>query len=117
MWKKLTLDHWKEHRPKMVTYLEELGVLEKAVELAVEQAHQELAALRASGSHPEAAREWVMQMYLLLPSEEDAAELPPDRAPFMSETSSSATSTPTDRTGQSLNDSLLASLRSGSFED
>ena len=112
MWTKLTKDHWKEHRPTMCRQLEAVGMLDKAVEMAVTQAHRALAALRTSGSNPEAAREWVMTMYLLLPSEEDVPNLPPDRQPFSVETSSSPTSMPTGPTGPSLNDLLLTSLQS-----
>ena len=79
MWKHLAEKHWREFRPKMVKSLERRGLLEDALDYAVEAAHEESKAMRKAGSDPWGTREIVMQTHLLLPSEEDE----PDNSLFL----------------------------------
>jgi hypothetical protein len=62
-----------------VKSLERRGLLNDALEYAVEEAHGELAALRKAGSDPWGSKEIVMNKYLLLPTEEDE----PDNSLFL----------------------------------
>ena len=74
--------HWTKHRPRLVKYLREKGVLRQALEQAAENAGLTFGAMARRGVDPwEAQREARIQ-FLLLPDEESVPMLDPDQAPF-----------------------------------
>ena len=81
-WEVEAKKHWTEHRPRLVKYLSEKGVLRQALQTAAENAGLTFGAMARRGVDPwEAQREARIQ-FLLLPSEEDVPMLDPDQAPF-----------------------------------
>ena len=74
--------HWTKHRPRLVKYLREKGVLRQALQAAAENAGLTFVEMAKRGVNPwEAQREARIQ-FLLLPEEESVPMLDPDQAPF-----------------------------------
>jgi len=76
------VSHWKKHRPKMASYLERKGLLQKAAIEAQERATEAILDLLEQGVDLEAAKEIVLPQTIFLPSEEEMPILPPDLMPF-----------------------------------
>ena len=81
-WEMEARKHWTEHRPRLVKFLREKGVLREALRVAAENAGKMFGSLARRGVDPwEAQREGRIQ-FLLLPDEESVPMLDPDQAPF-----------------------------------
>lgn len=81
-WEVEARKHWKEHRPRLVRYLQERGVLKDALQVAAENAGKLFGALLRSGVNPWEAQREARIYFLLLPEEEAVPQLDPDQAPF-----------------------------------
>jgi len=77
------MNHWQIHRPKMYQTLKKEKTLQKAAEWASESACQLGGSLVHQGMDWDAARELALQMFVLLPSEEEEEVLSPERTPFV----------------------------------
>lgn len=74
---------WMQRRPKMVKHLEKNGLLEEALNLAVEQAREEFSVLVSrQDMDPHLAREIVDSKWINLPTEKEKKRLSPDQMPF-----------------------------------
>ena len=74
--------HWTEHRPRLVAYLREKGVLRQALQQAAENAGLMFGALARRGVNPWEAQREARVQFLLLPDEDSVPVLEPDQAPF-----------------------------------
>ena len=67
--KSLARQHWTKYLPGMVKELKAQGRLEEELDLAAQQASEELARLVSGGAQVAAAKEIVLQEYIFLPPE------------------------------------------------
>lgn len=61
--------HWKKYLPALTEALEKEGIFQEEIKRAAEMARKELSVLVSRGAQIEAAKEIVMQEYILLPPE------------------------------------------------
>jgi hypothetical protein len=82
-WVEMARRHWKKYRPKMYNELEQSGKLEDSLDRAAERTQNESIHSVQNGMNPFEAESEAEKNNLLLPSEEDAAELgaDPNRLP------------------------------------
>ncbi len=67
--KSLARQHWTKYLPGLVKELKARGKLEEELDLAAQQASEELARLVSQGAQVAAAKEIVLQEYIFLPPE------------------------------------------------
>jgi hypothetical protein len=61
--------HWKEFQPKRYASLQEAGMLDQALQYAVDQTHLEVSQLERGGLSPDEAFQMVREEYLFPPAE------------------------------------------------
>ena len=81
-WELEAKKHWTEHRPRLVKFLREKGVLRQALQRAAENAGLMFGRLARQGVNPWEAQREARVQFILLPDEESVPMLDPDQAPF-----------------------------------
>jgi hypothetical protein len=68
-WERKASKHWRKYLPAKTAELESQGIFESEIKSSVEKAAEVLAILVGKGAQIEAAKEIVIQEYILLPPE------------------------------------------------